>query len=209
MKTDIPKHPPFRPRQDLRLEPVYRLAENCEYEVGHAHQVTRLALRLFDELTDQHRLEVSHRYELTCAGLLHDIGWLEGGPKHHKTTLRYILDSPLLPWDERYRLVIGSIARYHRKALPKQTHDHFAALSCENQTQVRILSGLLRVADALDYSHRSVVRGMWCQMTTPGRLVIRCQVVRPAEPERQKALQKADLLRSVLEREIEVEWVLP
>lgn len=205
-----PSAPPAMPEaaEDDRLHAVLQLARSCEYEEGHTHQVTRLALRLFDELKLVHGLGPRERYWLQCGALLHDIGLIEGVQGHHKASLRIILDTPLLPFDKKERLIIGSIARYHRAALPQERHSHFAALKPGLRRIVRILAAILRVADGLDYTHQSLVNELSCVLS-PKQVLIRCVVKGLAEEERQRALEKGDLLEEVLERKLVVECQEP
>ena len=197
----------YSEKDDSRLQAVLQLAESCEYEVEHSHQVTRLALRLFDELGPLHGLGAEERFWLRCGALLHDIGWIEGQWRHHKTSLRLILDEPRLPFDARERLIVGSIARYHRKALPKEKHAHFAALEAADRRTVSTLAAFLRLADGLDYTHQSVVKDLLCEIS-PRRIIVRCGARRAAEAERQRALDKGWLLEQVFDRELAVEWRL-
>jgi putative phosphoesterase len=190
-----------------RLKAVLHLAEECGYEEEHTHHVTWLSLRLFDELQALHRLGAMDRFWLRCAALLHDIGWIEGQKGHHKTSLRLILEAPALPLDERERLMVGSIARYHRGALPKDKHDHLAALSPVDQRRVTILAAILRVADGLDRTHTSVVDGVRCDVSVQ-KIVLNCVAGGNAEPERQRALDKGDLLERAFHRELVVKWHL-
>jgi len=197
--------PPSDKSQDSNLKAVMRLAKSCKYEAGHTHQVTRLALQLFDELQSLHGLGAEERFWLQCGALLHDIGWIEGQQGHHKTALRIILTTPVLTFDTRERFIIGSIARYHRKALPDEKHDHFATLKPAERQVVRVLAGMLRVADGLDRTHQNLVKNLSCEVL-PKRLVLRCAVRRPAEDERQEALDKGALLEQVFERKLVIEW---
>lgn len=192
---------------DPTLEPVYRLAQRCRYEPTHAHHVTHLSLRIFDELVDLHGLGGKKRFWLLCAGLLHDIGWVDGGAAHHKASLRYILQSELLPWDHRQRHVVGSVARYHRRALPKDSHDHFAALAPRDKKDVRLLAACLRVGDALDRTHRGIVRHVECAVSNQ-RIQIHCTSHLPAQTEAKKAVEKADLMTLIFDRKVEVAWRL-
>ncbi len=187
------------------LANVMKLAKNCRFESGHTLQVTRLALRLFDEFKNNslHELDTPERFILQCAALLHDIGWIKGQQKHHKTALNLIQESPLLTFDDRHRLLIGSIARYHRKALPKKSHGHFAALSTGDQRTVSILAGLLRVADGLDRTHSNVVRDLICKVT-PNKIILTLDTTGPAEEERREALEKADLLQKIYARKLDL-----
>ncbi len=187
------------------LKDILHLAESCGYEVGHTHQVTRLALRLFDELKPVHNLGAEERFWLHAGGLLHDIGWIKGQKRHHKTALRTILNTKLLPFDNRERLIIGSIARYHRKALPKKKHGHYAALRPAERKVVRTLSAILRVADGLDRTHQDLVEDLSCEVT-PEQIIIWCSVSRPAEIERQVALKKGQLFTKVFKRNLLIDW---
>ena len=193
--------------RDERLRPVFDLAQVCAYEAGHTHHVTHLALRFFDESSALHGLDGDRRFWLTCAALLHDIGWVEGRPRHQKTALRLILQSPMLPWDERMRRIVGLIARYHRRALPKARHRQFAALPDADQADVRTLSAILRIADALDFTHENVVSDLTCRFDSK-RLDISCTVTRPADKECERAVRKGRLAADVFNREVRVTWRL-
>ena len=49
-------------------------------------------------------------------------------------------------------------ARYHRKALPKKSHEDFQALPKATRQTVERLAALLRLAEGLDRSHFQNVR---------------------------------------------------
>jgi len=186
------------------IRAVLRVAESYDYEEEHTHHVTHLTLRLFDELRTLHRFGLEERFWLRCGALLHDIGWIEGRKGHHKTSRNLILGAGL-PFDKREQLIIASIARYHRRALPKDKHDHFAALSPVDQYRVTILAAILRVADGLDRTHRNVVEDLACEIS-PQRITIRCDVRMYPIPEREQALRKGDLFEHAFDRELVIGW---
>lgn len=179
------------------------LARRCHYEAEHTHQVVRLALRLFDELQSLHGLGADDRFWLQCGAMLHDIGWIEGQKAHHKTAFGLIMSAEL-PLPDHERRIVALVARYHRKALPKDTHADFAALPAERQQALSVLGGLVRVADGLDRSHGDIVANVTCQVT-PQRIVVRCQTLGWAEPERQAAQRKGNLLENALRRVLTIE----
>ena len=197
----------FDSLQQDALKAVVRLAKTCDYEASHSHQVTRLALLLFDELEPLHKLGLEQRYWLECAGILHDIGWIEGWHNHHKTALRIILTTPLLPFNNRERHIIGSIARYHRKALPKISHDHFASLEPDDRQVVSVLSACLRMADGLDHSHQNRIKDLRCKIRAK-KIVVLCEVTSKSEEEALAAQQRTDLLAAVFQRPVVIEWKL-
>jgi putative phosphoesterase len=198
-----------KPTQDRTayLNQVMTLAQDCDYEVEHTHHVTHLALRLFDALRDLHRYAERERFLLECAALLHDIGWIEGRSGHHKTGMRIILNSPVLQFGFAERCIIGLVARYHRRALPSQKHQHYAALKKSDRRMVSILSAILRVADGLDRTHRSLIQEFSCSITNK-EIHLSCEAKWPAEMERQQALDKGELLEQVFQRRLEIDWHL-
>ena len=200
--------PLFTAAQSHVLIAARKLGRTCGYEASHASQVTRLALRLFQELAPLHHLDGTARYYLVVAGILHDIGWVEGGKNHHKTALDIILNSALLPVNSRERLIIGSVVRYHYGALPDLKHDHFAALQPDGQQLVSYLAALLRLADGLDQPHHLQVRDLKCEISEEE---IRLWYLAPARAraEEKAARAKSDLLKQVYQRHFSIHWLSP
>lgn len=190
-----------QPEEKERLSSVIHLAETCNYDVDHTLRVTQLALCLFDELTAIHNLGIRERYWLEYAALLHDIGWIEGQKSHHKVALRIILTTPLLPFDSKERLIIGSIARYHRRALPSLNHDHFATLDKEEQQIVQILASFLRLADGLDLTLQNRFRELSCKVTRR-RIVVNITVQKILPKEDLAYEKKGDLFELVFQRKL-------
>lgn len=189
------------------LQAVLRLAQTCEFEVNHTLQVTRLAVRLFEELQPLHALGATQRAWLVYAGILHDIGWIEGWKDHHKVSLRIILNTPMLSFSNKERLIIGSIARYHRKSLPDLSHDHFAALSEPERAQVVVLASFLRLADALDHSHQQRVRDVRCKITHK-KIILTCSLNGSTGEVPDAVRLKSDLLELAFERKFFVEGLV-
>jgi len=191
---------------DPRLAAALALARRANgADLGHARQVTRLALALFNGLQPLHGLGPVERFRLQCAALLHDVGWALGGRGHHKASLALILGDDSLGLSEGERLIIGSIARYHRKAFPSARHAHFARLGPEDRRAVAALSALLRLADGLDASHEDRVAALACSVTR--REIRLCCSVRGAAGEGGLSLEeKAALCRAVFGRRVVVRW---
>ena len=185
------------------MEAVLNLARACQYEQEHTHQVTRLALELFDQLTDLHGMGPEERSWLQYGALLHDIGWIQGQQGHHKAALALIIADPTLPFERRERQIVGLIARYHRKALPDPKHKYFGSLRQADQHRVKVLGGILRVADGLDRCHLSTVKAVRCKVSKRS-IAIACQTDGPAEEELAGAAKKADLLDSIYGRRCEI-----
>jgi exopolyphosphatase/guanosine-5'-triphosphate,3'-diphosphate pyrophosphatase len=196
----------MNPMEDIKnaqkkMDSVLELARTCESEYEHVQHVSHLTLRAFDELVPLHGLGSVPRFFLQSAAILHDIGWVEGWKNHHKVALKIILETPILLLSHRERLIIGSIARYHRKSLPTLSHDHYASLNPEDRKLVQVLSSFLRLADGLDRSHRSKIRDLHCKIKK-SRIEILCATRNSALEEQKGGVEKADLLSLVFDREI-------
>jgi len=190
---------------DQVLSAVRKLSEVYTYSVDHIQHTTELVLTLFDELAPLHRLGPRERFWLRCAALLHDIGKPQGNKGHHKAARDIILETPHLPFEAPERKIIASIARYHRRAWPKDKHDLFSSLSPVHQRAVIILASILRVGDGLDSPHRGNVESVSCQFS-PTEITIKCMVKKKAKKERKRALQKGKLLEFAFERKLFIQW---
>jgi exopolyphosphatase/guanosine-5'-triphosphate,3'-diphosphate pyrophosphatase len=106
---------------DVRAAAVRNLAIQYESDIQHVEHVSRLALEMFDSLSEQDLLEArpGERELLWAAAMLHDVGMTIAYDDHHKHS-RYLIESAELPgFDPRERALIAQITRYHRKGVPK------------------------------------------------------------------------------------------
>ena len=143
--------------ENPRARSVARLARHLGETNSHGKQVAHLALRLFDALAADLRLGASEREWLEYAALLHDVGHHIAHRNHHKHSHYLIMSGDLLGFEAAEIEVIALLARYHRKAMPKDDDPDFANLPRELRDTVRTLSAVLRVADSLDRSHSGAV----------------------------------------------------
>jgi exopolyphosphatase/guanosine-5'-triphosphate,3'-diphosphate pyrophosphatase len=190
-----------RSNKSNNTDTVIKFAQSLDYDKGHSHQVTKLALNLFDELKALHSCNSHDRFLLESAALLHDIGWIDGQKAHHKTSMKLILGSDDIFLNTNDKNIVALIARYHRKALPKQNHDLFCELPPEIQRKVEILGGILRIADGLDRTHSSIVKKLFCDINN-GDILIKCETTGDAFYELQAAVKKAELLKIALQKDI-------
>jgi exopolyphosphatase/guanosine-5'-triphosphate,3'-diphosphate pyrophosphatase len=160
---------------------------------------------MFDQLAGKLCMNSRDRLMLECAGLLHDIGWALGQAGHHKESMRMILAEPDLGLSRPDQLMVANIARYHRRALPSLAHANYCRLGGSDRRRVRILAGLLRLADGLDRQHLRRIRQVKLTLTD-GRLIVRCQTVGDAADEKSIAQIKSNLLEQALNRHLQLDW---
>jgi exopolyphosphatase / guanosine-5'-triphosphate,3'-diphosphate pyrophosphatase len=182
---------------DVRRRSVVALGERCAYDEGHARHTAALATSLFDQTRTLHGLGEAERALLEYASLLHDIGRHISYPGHHKHSYYLIKNGDLMGFDPVEIEVIANVARYHRRGHPRKKHASYAGLPKEWRRAVRLLGGFLRVADALDRSHRRVVRGVKVSLRT-GTLRIACDTSGNSDLEMWGAPRRKALLEKAL-----------
>jgi exopolyphosphatase/guanosine-5'-triphosphate,3'-diphosphate pyrophosphatase len=187
-----------RVRSTDRLESVRAFARKCHSGERHCEHVALLAGQLFDGLRGPHSLPVEGRDILVAAALLHDVGYLINHAKHHKHAYHLIQNAELQGWTAREVELIANVARYHRKAAPKQRHGNFRRLERADRRQVRRLAAILRVADGLDRTHTQRITAVGVE---PGRGAVRLILAAETDPqvERWDADRKAGLFAKVFD----------
>jgi CHAD domain-containing protein len=199
-------------------------------DVRHTHRVTRFALKLFDGLVNCKVIRGEHarpRDLLHAAAVVHEVGRAEQKSNHHKRTEKMVASINHLPgWSRSEVEIIARIARYHRGALPGNAvlRDSPAG----HRRTVMLLSGVLRLADALDADHNGAIRGIRISCSSDSVLINaqgfqpqseiaetiaaarylleltcgRAVIVKPAPPKRQHVIGVRPRRRTVARQEI-------
>lgn len=149
---------------DPRTRSVIQLAERCGYHKPHAEQVQRLALSMYGQLEPLHELDPKYRALLGYACLLHDIGYLISHSGHHKHSYYLIRNGGLQGFSDMEIELIANLSRYHRKGRPRKSDYSYGHLDKESRRAFRMLIPLLRLANALDRTHYSVVDSVTCRI---------------------------------------------
>ena len=189
---------------DVRRRSVIELAERSNYFARHADQVARMAVALFDQTTGFHSLGAREREWLEYASLLHDIGVHISYGRHHKHSYYLVKNGDLRGFEPEEVEVIALVTRYHRRGIPKRSHDGFCDLSSELRRTVRTLSATLRVAEGLDRSHQQSVAAL--EIVAGGQdLLLRIKPAGDTELELWAAQRSVAPLERVLRRIVRFE----
>jgi len=180
-----------------------QLGRRYHFDEPHATQVDRLASELFDRLMPLHGLDAEDRLLLRVAALCHDIGDFVHFAAHHKHTQYIVEHSDIMGVSPERRMIIGCIARYHRRAAPSPRHASYGTLPEADRTKVRKLAGILRIADALDRGHRSKVQKL--DVTTkPKEVLVQAVGREDLSLEVWTAERKGSLFESAFRRKVRV-----
>jgi exopolyphosphatase/guanosine-5'-triphosphate,3'-diphosphate pyrophosphatase len=133
-------------------------ARRLGYEQQHAEHVRELSIQLFDQLQAVHHMQAHARVLLEAGALLHDTGHMISHRGHHKHGEYLALNGDIPGLEGRDRAVVAALVRYHnRKSEPGGHHPAYSALEDADKPIARRLAAILRIAEALDHSHRQRV----------------------------------------------------
>ncbi len=189
---------------DLRYQTVMKIGRMYHFDEAHGLHVAKLALQIYDALQPLHRLGTAAREHLQAAAILHDIGYYISHADHHKHSGYLIRNSESFGFTNDEIAIVANVARYHRKSHPKSRHPEFAALPATDQHTVRILSGILRIADGFDRTHKQLVESVKATFT-PRAITLQFACAQSANPtfevwsvERKKGLMEEAFERTVV-----------
>jgi exopolyphosphatase / guanosine-5'-triphosphate,3'-diphosphate pyrophosphatase len=191
---------------DVRSESVENLAHRFNSEPEHVRRVAALSRDVFDGLAAAglHDYGDAERELLWAAGVLHDIGTAIDYEDHHRHSHYLILNAGLPGFDPREVLLIGLMARYHRKGEPDASELGDLAQDGD-EDRLRLLCAIIRLAEQLERSRDGAIRSVDVAAVN-GRVTL----APDADPQADTtvpiwaARQNADLLAEALDREVEI-----
>jgi exopolyphosphatase / guanosine-5'-triphosphate,3'-diphosphate pyrophosphatase len=156
--------------KDPRSDSVHQLLDKYNASVEHAEQVAKLAGDIFLKTRGTlHVYPEETGHLLWSAAMLHDVGMFVGRNGHHKHSYYLIKHGGLLGHSEEEVALIASIARYHRGSEPKDSHEAVTTIPADARRMVTEMAAILRLAEALDRSHRQVVQRLEFEFEVDGK----------------------------------------
>jgi CHAD domain-containing protein len=130
-----------------------------DHDISHSERVLAASLDLYDWMVVEGKVtahaceEIPLRDLLRVAVLTHAIKDLRQS-KQHKAVVHLLQQlEPPPGWSHKHLQLVGLIARYHRGSLPNDSQRRFAALTDDEKALVKLLGGIIRLADSFDSSH--------------------------------------------------------
>lgn len=180
---------------------VRALGKRYGTSANHARKVAQLAAMLFEGLHPLHRLAPAYGRILEAAAHLFNIGHYVSDSKHHKHSLYLVMNTDIPGFNDRERLGIANLCRYHRKSMPAPAHLEFQTLDPEMRNAIVLLAPLLRIAVALDQSQEQKVDRV--EVAIQDRLVeLRLVSDRDTDIEQWHASRTADVFREVYGKQL-------
>jgi exopolyphosphatase/guanosine-5'-triphosphate,3'-diphosphate pyrophosphatase len=133
------------------------LAKKFQYNEKHCKAVESNSLILFDKLKKLHGLE-EERVLLRTAAILHDIGKYIGLDRHYVHSYSIIKSLEIFGLSSEQMEIIANISRYHSTVVPSEIDSNFTSLCERDRVLVAKLIAIIRLADALDRSHKQKIK---------------------------------------------------
>ncbi len=193
--------------ENVRAESVHNLAHRFGHDTEHERHVWALSSSMFDGLAAAglHEYGPAERELLWAACMIHDIGVAVNYDDHHRHSYYLTLNAGLPGFTPRELVLVGLIARYHRKGEPDASSlGDLAEPGDEHRLQ--LLCGVIRLAEQFERSRDRAIADV--RVSANGSTV---SLEAQADPSRDAtvpiwaARRNADLLAEAVGREVEID----
>lgn len=138
--------------QDIIASARY-IGKRYRYNKAHAEYVRTLCLEIFDHSAKFHGLSARDRLVLEIAAFLHDIGKYVNMNDPGRNGYQLILSTEIMGLSRREREELANIVLYNTVDIPDSDENN-SAFWQEEYLRIAKLSSILRLANALDRSHK-------------------------------------------------------
>jgi exopolyphosphatase/guanosine-5'-triphosphate,3'-diphosphate pyrophosphatase len=192
--------------ENVRKESVLNLGHRFNTDPDHVERVAHLSLAMFDGLAEAglHELGASDRELLWAACMLHDIGTAIDYDDHHRHSHYLILNAGLPGFTPRELILVGLIARFHRKGEP-DTSELGPLEEPGDRERLHLLSAVIRLAEQLERSRDGAIRQVRVA-AHDGTVALDAEVHPARDPSVPiwAARREAGLLAGAIGREVEI-----
>ena len=150
----------FYIQSNIRKTTIVHQARKFGVDKERTDKVTNIAFQIYDQTKNIFHSNVDSKAKalLWAACQLYSCGKYVNISSYHKHSWYLIKNCELLGYSQSETNIIASIARYHRKALPKKRHDSWQSMtSKEDKTLVLEMSLILRLAVSLDQRPENLI----------------------------------------------------
>ena len=157
------------PQQDL-ISAARHVAKRYKSEKKHITFVEGAAIAIFDCTKKLHGMHERERTLLRVSALLHELGKFINIANPNPSTYSIIDRTELIGMSDEERKIVAMVGRFYTD--PDFYQDAlYGEIPTEDQVLVSKLTAILRLADALDGSHRQKLRDISVSMTPEGMVI--------------------------------------
>ena len=189
----------------IRLKTVLNLANKYHCDIDHAEHIRQISLKIFEGTKKIHKMGLFEEELLEAAALLHDCGFFISFSSHHKHSYYLILNSEMPGFTKIESELIANIARYHRKSMPKASHNNLDYLTSEQVKIVWMLGGILRIAEGIDRRQKAYINDLDIIISDKIYIILKhIQSHESPDIELWGAIRRKEMLEKALNKKIEI-----
>ena len=139
------------------------IAKRYKVDKKHIEFVERMSLEIFDASKSISGLNDRHRLYLRLASILHEVGKFVDAKNHNNASYALIRYTDLIGLSNDELNIIGLVVRLYPTEDP-YSDNYYSSLPSDKKVVISKLTSMLRLADALDASHKQKVKGCSAQL---------------------------------------------
>ncbi|MBC2582861.1 HD domain-containing protein [Clostridium sp. DJ247] len=140
------------------ISSVWYIGQKYGIDKIHTSHIENIALNIFDRTKEIHRLEHRERLYLRVAAILHDIGKYVNLSDHNLHSYNIIYSQDILGFSNQELKIIANITKYHLEENPSLKDEEYRSVDKYGRIIISKLSAILKLAEALDMSHKQKVK---------------------------------------------------
>lgn len=186
------------------INSALEIGRRFHFNQAEAKRTADVARQIFHALQEEHMLTPRHEVILSVASLLSEIGNYISNRAHHKHSMYLIRNSDIFGLSSKDIVLASLVARYHRRALPRPTHQEYASLERADRVAVSKMAAILRIARALARGHRKSLRRLRITLS-PGLMRIGIRMTADLSLAQHALIEKSVMFTRVYGMEVALE----
>ncbi len=130
------------------------LLKKYQGDENHAEYVRKVSLQIYDAMEAELGFDDHTRVLLELSAILHDIGMFIRAEDHNIHGKYIVSNSEIFGLNKDDKSVVAQIVSFHKGSKMPQDDPEFRLLARNKRMTILKLSAILRVADALDRTHK-------------------------------------------------------
>ena len=150
---------------------AYATADKYRSKAAHYKAVEHHALQIFDRMRKIHGMGKRDKLLLQTAAVLHDVGKFINLNRHYMHSYNIVKGTSITGLNILETEIVAQLCLYHSRLTPETEPEPYQKLSVHERVLVSKLAAILRLAEALDSSHKQKIESIEAVVSEGGLLI--------------------------------------